>query len=34
MLKKRQPLPETIQELRTALYEEWEQMPQEEIHVI
>jgi transposase len=34
-VKKRQPLPETIQELRIALYEEWEQMPQEEIqHVI
>jgi hypothetical protein len=34
-VKKRQPLPETIQELRIALNEEWEQMPQEEIqHLI
>jgi hypothetical protein len=35
MLKKMQPLPEVIQELRIALYEEWEQIPQEQIqHVI
>lgn len=34
-IRKRQPLPETIQELRIALNEEWEQIPQQQIqHLI